>query len=76
MTDINAHKASVNSLVNLEPKLGKSRGKWNPVLLKDLDPNFLRITHDQEYCDEFAVMLQNEEFLAELRYDKIYCLPL
>lgn len=37
--------------------------------MKDLDQSFLRITHDQDYCDEFAVMLQNEEFLAELRFD-------
>lgn len=43
--------------------------KWKPVLLP-LNPNFLRLSSDRgsdEFCDEFAVMLQNEEFLAELR---------
>lgn len=58
-------KPSVNSDLS---RLTKSTRNWNPVLLQDLDQNFLRITHDSEYCDEFAVMLQNEEFLAELRY--------
>jgi hypothetical protein len=47
--------------------------KWKPVLLP-LTPGFLRLNSDrnscEEYCDEFAVMLQNEEFLAELRYTK------
>ena len=45
--------------------------KWKPVLLP-LNPNFLRLSSDRgsdEYCDEFAVMLQNEEFLAELRFE-------
>lgn len=44
--------------------------KWKPVLLP-LNPNFLRLNADrgsEDYCDEFAVMLQNEEFLAELRF--------
>lgn len=44
--------------------------KWNPVLLP-LNNNFLRLGVDRssdDYCDEFAVMLQNEEFLAELRF--------
>lgn len=54
-------------MVNAETK--SSKGKWNPVLLKDLEPNFLRITHDTEYCgDEFLIdEFLNEEFLAELR---------
>lgn len=49
------------------PKTGKT-AKWKPVLLP-LEPNFLRLSSErnEEYCDEFAVMLQNEEFLAELR---------
>jgi hypothetical protein len=42
--------------------------KWKPVLLP-LDQDFLRLNTD-EYCDEFAVMLQNEEFLAELRFNQ------
>lgn len=42
--------------------------KWKPVLLP-LNPNFLRLTNERndDFSDEFAVMLQNEEFLAELR---------
>lgn len=46
--------------------------KLKPVLLP-LNPSFLRLNADrgsEEYCDEFAVMLQNEEFLAELRFYK------
>lgn len=44
------------------------KSKWKPVLLP-LNPNFLRLTNErnEDFCDEFAVMLQNEEFLAELR---------
>lgn len=44
------------------------KSKWKPVLLP-LNPNFLRLSADRsdDFCDEFAVMLQNEEFLAELR---------
>lgn len=44
----------------------KTQPRWKPVLLP-LDQDFLRLTTD-EYCDEVAAMLQNEEFLAELRY--------
>lgn len=63
-TEVSAPKATVNS----DTKSAKA--KWKPVLLP-LDPNFLRLNADRndEYCDEFAVMLQNEEFLAELRFE-------
>lgn len=46
--------------------------KWKPVLLP-LNPNFLRLTNERndDFSDEFAVMLQNEEFLAELRWIKL-----
>lgn len=65
ISDVNKSKATTNSDSSLsKPKSSYPNRNWNPVLLKDLDQNFLRITHD---CDEFAVMLQNEEFLAELR---------
>lgn len=45
-----------------------AKSKWKPMLLP-LNPNFLRLTSErnEEFSDEFAVMLQNEEFLAELR---------
>lgn len=58
------------STVKPEAEKLKSAVKWKPVLLP-LNPNFLRLNVDrgsEEYCDEFAVMLQNEEFLAELRF--------
>lgn len=53
--------------VNFDTKNVKSTTKWKPPVLLPLDPNFLRLHVDSEYVDEFAVMLQNEEFLAELR---------
>lgn len=64
--------------VNPQPKKQSAKSesanlkttKWKPVLLP-LNPNFLRLNSDrgsEDYCDEFAVMLQNEEFLAELRF--------
>lgn len=60
-TDVNTTKSKTN------PE-GARTAKWKPVLLP-LNPNFLRLTNERndDYCDEFAVMLQNEEFLAELR---------
>lgn len=64
--DVKPQKPSV---VKFESETLKST-KWKPVLLP-LNPNFLRLNSDRgsdEYCDEFAVMLQNEEFLAELRF--------
>lgn len=50
------------------PEADVTKSKWKPVLLP-LNPNFLRLTSErnEDFCDEFAVMLQNEEFLAELR---------
>lgn len=61
---ISANRATkTSSSSNASPSNHSSR--WKPVLLP-LDQDFLRLTSD-EYCDEFAVMLQNEEFLAELR---------
>ena len=62
-TDVNTTKSKTN------PERESARtAKWKPVLLP-LNPNFLRLTNERndDYCDEFAVMLQNEEFLAELR---------
>lgn len=64
--------SKTKSAVNAESNAFKSKGKWNPVLLKDLDQNFLRITHESEFCDENVVqLLQNEEFLAELRFENM-----
>lgn len=58
---------------NLKPKPAIEKGesanaKWKPVLLP-LNPSFLRLGNERndDFSDEFAVMLQNEEFLAELR---------
>lgn len=60
----NTPKATASADANC----GKN-SKWKPVLLP-LNPHFLRLSSDRsdEFCDEFAVMLQNEEFLAELRW--------
>lgn len=45
-----------NDVVNLQP------------VLLPLEPHFLRLSTDPEYSEEFAVMLQNEEFLTQLRW--------
>lgn len=59
---------------NRKPKFALAEGestksRWKPVLLP-LNPTFLRLSNErnEDFCDEFAVMLQNEEFLAELRW--------
>jgi len=58
------------------PLAGSLREKkgWNPPLLGRLPPNFLRLDSkqlDSELEDErIAVLLQNEEFMAELRWNK------
>ncbi|KAL5293092.1 CUEDC1 family protein [Megaselia abdita] len=49
--------------------------KWKPPLLGPLPPDFLRITTDgrTEYDlpdEQFALMLQNEEFMNELRWNQ------
>lgn len=51
------------------PMAETAKSKWKPPVLLPLNPNFLRLTSErnEDFCDEFAVMLQNEEFLAELR---------
>lgn len=68
-TSTEAKKQSSGNDISATPKTTGISTKWKPVLLP-LDPNFLRLTLDRsdEYCDEIAVMLQNEEFLAELRF--------
>lgn len=68
-TTTEAKKQSSGNEISATPKTTGISTKWKPVLLP-LDPNFLRLTLDRsdEYCDEIAVMLQNEEFLAELRF--------
>lgn len=46
------------------------KSKWNPVLLP-LDSTFLRLSIDKsDVDDEFAKMLQNEEFMTELRFNQ------
>lgn len=64
-TDADAAKPKAQPAV-AEADVAKS--KWKPMLLP-LNPNFLRLTSERndDFSDEFAVMLQNEEFLAELR---------
>lgn len=49
--------------------------RWNPPILGPLPPTFLRIAptqYDINLDDEqFAEMLQNEEFMNELRWNKV-----
>lgn len=49
--------------------------RWNPPIVGPLPPTFLRIAptqHDVNLDDEqFAEMLQNEEFMNELRWNKV-----
>lgn len=70
-------KASRNT--GASPKVKQQRentnSKWNPPLLGPLPPDFLRITldgrTDYDLPDEqFALMLQNEEFMNELRWNQ------
>ncbi|XP_055622297.1 CUE domain-containing protein 1 [Toxorhynchites rutilus septentrionalis] len=58
-------------------KVGYSR--WNPPMLGPLPPTFLRLagcgesTRNTEFDlgdEQFAMMLQNEEFMAELRWNQ------
>lgn len=60
---ISANRATKTSSSSIASPSNRS-SRWKPVLLP-LDQDFLRL--NDECCDEFAVMLQNEEFLAELR---------
>lgn len=72
-TEVNTQKQKPNA--SSDTKNGKP-SKWNPVLLP-LDPNFLRLNLDRGDCEatsEFAIMLQNEEFLNELRLTILFIL--
>lgn len=55
----------------------KTNKRWDPPLLGPLPANFLRLTVSDPIrteCDlgdeQFALMLQNEEFMAELRWNQ------
>lgn len=53
---------------------GKLSTKWNPPILGPLPPNFLRLNTQYEVNlddEQFAEMLQNEEFMNELRWNKV-----
>lgn len=64
---------------------GNSSSRWKPPMLSPLPPTFLRInsggavaggsrggTSEPELPDEhFALMLQNEEFMNELRWNQV-----
>jgi hypothetical protein len=53
----------------IDVPLSTKRMNWsNAVLLKNLPDDFLRITEPEEDFDELALMLQNEEFLNQLRF--------
>lgn len=45
-----------------------TKSNWNRAVL-DIPDNFLRLNGEGDESDEFALMLQNEEFLNELRFN-------
>ncbi|XP_055603403.1 CUE domain-containing protein 1 [Uranotaenia lowii] len=54
-----------------------NKSKWNPPMLGPLPPTFLRLSgecsRNTEFDlgdEQFAMMLQNEEFMAELRWNQ------
>lgn len=57
--------------------VGKLQKRWDPPLLRPLPPTFLRISlpdgrSESDLPDEqFAIMLQNEEFMNELRWNQV-----
>lgn len=53
-------------------KIQSTTKRWNPPILGPLPPTFLRIAPEMNLDDEqFAEMLQNEEFMNELRWNKV-----
>lgn len=49
--------------------------KWKPAILSPLPPSFLRLSNDPRIDfdlgdEQFASMLQNQEFMAELRWNE------
>lgn len=62
---------SKENIKNMNPIIKGPKSKWNPFLLP-LDSNFLRIDQTVQFdlSDEFATMLQNEEFMNELRFNQ------
>ncbi|XP_031631274.1 CUE domain-containing protein 1 [Contarinia nasturtii] len=56
--------------------------RWEPPLLGPLPPSFLRLTSNENRSDfeipdeQFAIMLQNEEFMNELRWNQEFMLAL
>lgn len=74
-------KTSRNLSTGASPKVKQTpkeahNSKWKPPLLGPLPPDFLRITNDGRTTDydlpdeQFALMLQNEEFMNELRWNQ------
>jgi len=69
----NMPKRYENKKTNATVRLNADQKKWNPPVLGPLPPSFLRIAPavDVSLDDEqFAVMLQNEEFMNELRWNQ------
>ncbi|KAH8296025.1 hypothetical protein KR054_000569 [Drosophila jambulina] len=68
--------SKVNSQNNTPTKQRTTNRRWNPPILGPLPAGFLRITpapgqQDFELPDEqFALMLQNEEFMNQLRWNQ------
>jgi hypothetical protein len=76
-TAVASPSRSTQLVAPVDSKALRYQKKWEPPLLGPLPPTFLRITAAAELRSEFdlgdeqfAMMLQNEEFMAELRYNQ------
>uniref|UniRef100_A0A336M3J6 CSON009810 protein n=1 Tax=Culicoides sonorensis TaxID=179676 RepID=A0A336M3J6_CULSO len=69
-----SNETGVKGKVMTQLNKSSSTKRWNPPMLGPLPPSFLRIAptqYDINLDDEqFAEMLQNEEFMNELRWNK------
>uniref|UniRef100_A0A1L8DT60 Putative ubiquitin-conjugating enzyme n=1 Tax=Nyssomyia neivai TaxID=330878 RepID=A0A1L8DT60_9DIPT len=66
----------------MSPEATGSRKRWDPPILSPLPPTFLRIANINEKGEtdlpdeQFALMLQNEEFMNELRWNQEFMMAL
>ncbi|XP_053683211.1 CUE domain-containing protein 1 [Sabethes cyaneus] len=67
----------IGAVPSREAEKSPANRRWNPPMLGPLPPSFLRLNSDAcrntefDLGDEqFAMMLQNEEFMAELRWNQ------
>jgi hypothetical protein len=68
-------KIAVNTNNSSPSHTSENLSKWKPPILAPLPANFLRLSNDPRIDfdlgdEQFATMLQNEEFLSELRWNE------